>query len=167
MRIASLVLFVTIASGCDGSLGPESFLPKKGVEVVVDSAVYHLQTTQYGWSVNVTASVINGSDRDVYLWQDCGYWSVSRPSHDDPALVLGVYGCAFVSSARPAPRLIAAGDRYTETFKLTGELQPQARPAITIENNIGSMLFRYQFTDPLGTKVVPVISLPFEVKSPQ
>lgn len=167
MRLTPLILLVAISSACEGSLAPDDYLPRKGVEIVVDSAVYHLQTSTYGWYINVAASVVNGSDQDIYLSQDCGYWGVSRPSNSDSYLVLGAYDCAAGGLARPAPRLIAAGDRYTETFKLHGGIELQARPQILLENNIGPVLFRYMFTDPLATKGVSVKSTPFQVLPPK
>ena len=163
MRLTPVIALVAIATACESSLAPDDFLPRKGVEIVVDSAVYHLQTAKYGWFINVTASVVNNSNEDIYLSQDCGYYGVGRPGEGDLYLALGDYACADGSPGRPASRLIAAGERYSETFRLAGGIQLQARPQILLENNIGPVVFRYMFTDPLATKGVPLKSKPFEV----
>jgi hypothetical protein len=163
MRLTPIILCVAIATACESSLAPNDFLPRKGVEIVVDSAAYHLQGNTNGWFINVTASVVNNSNQDIYLAQGCGYWRVSRPNQGDPYLALGDYACAVDGFTPAAPHLIAAGERYTQTFRLYGGIQLQARPQILLENNIGPMLFGYTFTDPYATKGVSLTSGAFQV----
>jgi hypothetical protein len=160
---SAFIFVVGAATACESSLAPSDYLPTKGVEVVVDSAVYHLQPATYGWYVNVTASVVNNSDRDVYLSQDCGWWHLDRPNRTDPYLELGAYACFADATTRPAPVLVAAGDRYTQTFKLLGDIQLQANPQILLANNIGPVVFSFGFTDPFVTKSASVASTPFQV----
>ena len=168
VRCSAFIFVMGIATACDASLAPPDYLPGKGVEVVVDSAVYHLQTgTPGGWFINVTASVVNGSDQDVYLWQDCGWWDLERPNSSDPYLELGAYACAMDTYTRPAPILVAAGDRYTQTFNLRGDIQLQARPQVLLANNVGPVMFRFYFTNPLLTKSASLTSTSFEVLPPQ
>jgi hypothetical protein len=51
MRLIPIILCVATATTCESSLAPNDFLPRKGVEIVVDSAVYHLQPNTNGWFV--------------------------------------------------------------------------------------------------------------------
>jgi hypothetical protein len=159
---------ISVVAACDIGIAPKTFLPGKGVQIVVDSAVYHLQTLQPGqYQVKVAVTVVNASDHDVYLAQHCGYYSLNWADRSTAWLELGAYACAAIGGGPvPAPLPIAAGDSYTRVFNFRGSLQPQARPQITLENNIGVMKFRYRFTNPTATTGVSVESAPFTVLPP-
>jgi hypothetical protein len=170
MRISkgffALISSAAILAVCACSSPSDPSLPDKGVAIVVDSAVYHLEPrSTLGFRVNVTVTVVNDTDHDVYLAQECGYYSVRRV--DGSRLELGAYACAVVGGGqRPTPLLIASGARYTKAFNLLGSIQPQARPQITLEDNIGSVKFTYVFTNQSGKAFVTLDSAPFTVLPP-
>lgn len=155
---------ILAVSACSTPSDPT--LPDKGVEILVDSAVYHLEPRgTLGFRVNVVVTVVNDTDHDVYLAQYCGYYSLRRV--DGSRLELGEYACALAGGGQlPIPYLIAAGTRYTKTFSLLGSIQPQARPQITLEDNIGSVKFTYLFTNQSGKAFVTLDSAPFTVLPP-
>lgn len=133
---------------------------------MLDSAVYHLSPRNaLVFRVNVAVTVVNDTDHDVYLAQDCGYYWLRRV--DGSRLELGEYECALVGGGqRQAPLLIASATRYTKAFTLFGSIQPQARPQITLEDNIGSVKFTYLFTNQSGKAFVTLDSAPFTVLPP-
>ncbi len=157
-------LLSLLLAACDGSIATDPSLPRRGVEVVVDSAVYHLQPWQYGYQVNLAVTVINDGDHDVYLAQHCGFWGLQRADGNTARLELGAYGCS--GESRTSPLRIPAGTRYTKTFTLDGSFQPQARPPVTLDNYIGTVKIRYSFTNPSGTDFRSIQSEPFMVLPP-
>lgn len=161
----AFVSFAVLVTACRSTILDPS-LPGRGVEIVVDSAVYHLQPRGTNlFQVNIAVTVINDGDHDVYLGQYCGYYAVRRA--DGSATELGAYACAVPGGvALPAPIRIPAGTRYTKTFNLVGTIQPQAGPPITLDDNIGKVKFVYGFTNPLGTEIITIESAPFTVLPP-
>jgi hypothetical protein len=158
---------VTIAVFLASCHSEEGVVPTRGLAVTVDSAVYHLQPWPGGYAINLTATVVNDSDRDVFLSQDCGNWALARADKaDTTALFLGDYGCALISNSLHQPRVIASGQRYSRSFRMTGSNSPLTFPPITIDNNTGTLVFWYQFTDPTGRPAGRVHSLPFRVEPP-
>jgi hypothetical protein len=162
----ALAASAAVLAVCACSSPSDPSLPDKGVEILVDSAVYHLEPRgSLGFRVNVAVTVVNDTDHDVYLAQECGYYLVRRV--DGSRLELGAYSCAAVGGGqRPTPLLIASGTRYAQTFNLLGSIQPQARPQITLEDNIGPVKFTYVFTNQSGKAFVTLDSAPFTVLPP-
>lgn len=169
-RIAQvLVPLALVATGLASCVSDSSFAPSNGLEVAVDSSVYHLTLMSggYWYQMNMNVTIVNNSDKTVYLSQDCGSWSIRRANGDPTRLLLGEYGCADIGGvSRPAPLAIAAGDSYSKPFRIEGTNSPQTRPKITIEDNIGTLVFSYVFTNPDGTGGVSVRSAPFVVAPP-
>ena len=148
------------------STGPEPSLPTKGVSIVVDSAAYHLQRRgSFGFQANVAVTVINDSDHEVFISQSCGNYALRRV--DGSSLEFGAYACALSGGAPiPTPIRVDAKTRYTKVFDLHGSIQPQARPQITLEDNVGEVKFRYVFTDESGSQSVSLESESFRILPP-
>ena len=132
---------------------------------MVDSSAYHLMPASGGYAITLRVTVVNDSDQDVFISQDCGSWRLARASESDKTtLYLGAYEC--IEGERQQPLAIAAGDEHSRTFRLTGSNSPLTRPPITIENNTGTLVFSYTFTDPMGDPRGNVRSAPFSVLPP-
>jgi hypothetical protein len=140
--------------------------PTHGVTISVDSAVYHLQPWfEFDYGIQLTVTVANEGDQVVFLSQDCGSRFLMRAdSSDKTRLFLGSYAC--IESPRQTPLHIDPGQSYSRTLRLTGSHSPLTRPPITIENNTGTMVFGYVFTDPDGRPISRVHSTPFRVEPP-
>lgn len=158
--LGCLVATIIVATSCTSAAAP---IVPDNVSMTVDSAAYHLQPTRNGYEVNLTVTVVNSSSRDIYLGQFCGFWGISRA--DGSRTSLGEYECALATSGLDR-LVIQAGQRYAKTFNLPASIQPQARPQITLEDNLGAMVFRYQFVDAGGRKSEPFSSMPFQVLPP-
>jgi hypothetical protein len=160
------LLASVLLAACERSTAPDPSLPTKDVRIVVDSAVYHLHRRgSLGFQVNVAVTVINDSDHDVFLSQHCGYYALTRT--DGSNLELGAYACALPGGVpMPTPIRINARARYTKVFNLYGSIQPQARPQITLEDNVGNVKFSYGFTNESGTASMSLQSAPFTVLPP-
>ncbi len=165
-RIAAISVFACLIAtsivGTSCTIGTAPIVPDK-VSVTVDSTAYHLQPTKYSYAVNITVTVVNSSSQDIYLGQFCGYWSVWRV--DGSRTELGAFECAFASSGLKR-LVIRPGERHVETYYLPASVQPQARPQVTLEDNLGTMVIRYQFVDSDGRKSELFDSTPFEVLPP-
>jgi Tol biopolymer transport system component len=159
-------LILALLGACERSTSPDSSLPTKGVSIVVDSSAYHLQRRgSLGFEVNIVVTVVNDSDHDVFISQYCGYYSLKRA--DGSRIWLGAYGCADVGGAGiPTPIRVEAGARYAKVFNMYGAIQPQARPQITLEDNVGEVKFTYAFTNESGTASMLLESAPFTVLPP-
>lgn len=161
-KVTAAILLSPMLGSCDG---PTDFTPRRGVAIMVDSSAYHLSPASDGYAITLTATIVNDSDRDLFLSQDCGSWRLARASESDKTtLYLGAYEC--IEGQRQQPVAIAAGDEYSRTFRLTGTNSPLTRPRITIENNTGTLVFWYTFTNPSGDSRVNVHSAPFSVVPP-
>jgi len=140
-----------------------------GVEIAVDSAVYHLrpQSGNLWYEISMVVTVNNQSDETVYLSTDCGSWSLRRADENDKTwLKLGEYACAAIGVPRSAPIMIAAHTSYSKPFKIIGSNSPQTQPPITIANNTGTLVFTYVFLTSDGTGAVQLRSAPFKVIPP-
>ena len=138
-----------------------------GVNVAVDSAVYHLQPQpgHYWYQINLTLTLVNNKNYDVFVSKDCGSWRLARADESDKTyLYLGSYGC--IESPRQAPLDLAPGQRFSRSFTLAGSNSPDTRPPITIENNTGTLVFEYVLTDPDGRPAGRARSAPFRVEPP-
>ena len=138
-----------------------------GVNVAVDSAVYHLQPMQgNAWfQINLAVTVVNDKNYDIFVDRDCGNWRLARADETDKTyLYLGSYGC--IEGPRQAPLVLSPGKSFTEKFRLTGSNSDRANPPITIENNTGTLVFEYVLTDPDGRPAGRVRSAPFRVEPP-
>jgi hypothetical protein len=165
-KVVFPALALALISACERSTSPDSWLPTKGVSIVVDSSAYHLQRRgSLGFEVNIVVTVVNDSDHDVFISQYCGYYSLKRA--DGSRIWLGAYGCADVGGAGiPTPIRVEAGARYAKVFNMYGAIQPQARPQITLEDNVGEVKFTYAFTNESGTSSMLLESAPFTVLPP-
>ena len=158
--IAGVFTVLGLATACD-----ESTSPLRQVTVEVDSAVYHLQQHPVSYSLDLTATVRNGSDRDVYLYRRCGYWHLARADGDTTSLTLGQYGC--IEEDPVQPDIIPPGGEYVRLFHITGSNSPDTRPRITIANHIGTLALSYWISDaPDERKSKRVTSAPFRVEPP-
>jgi len=153
-----------ILTSCESDRG---FAPASSVAIKTDSAVYHLQSMAGGvwYQINLTVTVVNDSDRDVFVGRDCGDWRLARADETDKTyLFLGSYGCT--EGGRQQPVDIGPGKKFSESFRLTGSNSELTRPPITIEQNTGTLVFSYVFTDPFGNQIGRVNSAAFRVEPP-
>src|SRR6266498_709727 len=166
-RLTSVWVIGTITmllTSCEADRG---FAPASTVVIKTDSTVYHLQSMAGGvwYQINLTVTVVNDSDRDVFIGRDCGDWRLARADETDKTyLYLGSYGCT--EGSRQQPIDIAPGKTFSESFRLTGSNSELTRPPITIENNTGTLVFSYVFTDPFGNQIGRVSSAAFRVEPP-
>jgi hypothetical protein len=140
-----------------------------GVEIVVDSAVYHLRPQSGGgwYEISMVVTVSNTSDETVYLSTNCGSWSLRRADENDKTpLILGEYACAIAGFPRSDPIVIAAHTSYSKPFKIIGSNSPLTQPPITIANNTGTLVFSYVFLTSDGTGATQLRSAPFGVVPP-
>jgi hypothetical protein len=156
---------LAVLSACDSQ---SPLQPAVGVDVAVDSAVYHLRSFFGSYQVDIRSTITNSSDHDIFIGQDC--WDGPRLRRSDPAdkreLLLGEYACAVSSQGSATPLRIAAGAQYTQTFKLSGSNSPQTRPPITIDDNTGSLAMTYALTDSAGKQIGSIASPAFTVVPP-
>ena len=164
MLRALAVLTLVLVSACDGSGPTDPSLPKRGVSIEVDSAVYHLVPRQFGYEVNMTVTIVNDGDSDVYLSKYCGSWRLGRADGDTEWIELGAYAC--IEENRRDPVTVKAGTRFTETYRLMGFYQRQRNPPITMREYTGSMVFHRTFSNPSGTAWLSLHSQPFVVRPP-
>ena len=153
-----------ILTSCESD---RSFAPTSSVAIKTDSAVYHLQAMAGGawFQIYLSVTVVNDSDHDVFIGRDCGDWRLARADETDKTyLYLGSYGCTEASRQQPID--IAPGERFSESLRLTGSNSDLTRPPITIENNTGTLVFSYVFTDPFGNQIGRVNSAAFRVEPP-
>lgn len=155
---------MTLLTSCEADRG---FAPASSVAIRTDSSVYHLQSMAGGvwYQIYLTVTVVNDSDRDVFVGRDCGDWRLARADETDKTeLYLGSYGC--IEGSRQQPIDIAPGKTFSESFRVTGSNSEFTRPPITIENNTGTLVFSYMFTDPFGNQIGRVNSAAFRVEPP-
>jgi hypothetical protein len=159
--IGTIMMLLT---SCEAERG---FAPASSVAIKTDSAVYHLQSMDGGvwYQINLTVTVVNDSNRDVFIGRDCGDWRLARADETDKTdLILGSYAC--IESPRQEPLHIAPGEQFSRSFRLTGSNSELTRPPITIENNSGTLVLSFVFTDPLGNQIGRVNSAAFRVEPP-
>ena len=160
----AFVLTLVMACACNGGAPTDPNLPRRGVTIEVDSVVYHLKPTQYGYEVNMTVTIVNDGDSDVYLSKYCGSWRLGRADGGTEWIELGAYAC--IEEPRRDPVTVRAGTRFTETYHLSGSYQRQRNPPITMREYTGSMVFHRTFSNPSGTNWLSLHSDPFIVRPP-
>jgi hypothetical protein len=117
------------------------------------------------YQIKLTFTIVNNKDYSIFLDQNCGSWHLGRADEADKTpLYLGEYGC--IEGSNPPPFVLAPGQQYSGSFRLTGSNSPQTRPPITIENNTGTLVFSWWVTDPDGRPFDRVRSAPFRVEPP-
>jgi hypothetical protein len=166
VRLTAVLSGVLAFLGACDSQSPVQ--PAAGVDVAVDSAVYHLQRFFSDYHVEIKSTITNSSDHDIFIGQDCGDGPRLRRSDpsDKRQLLLGEYACAASSQTTATPLRIAAGGQYTQTFKLDGSNSSQTRPPITIDDNTGSVAMTFSLTDAAGKVLANLASAAFTVVPP-
>jgi hypothetical protein len=164
--VSTVFVGLALAGGLTACATNEPFDPSD-VKVSVDSAVYHLRPMQNNawYQINLTVTVVNDKPYDVFVSQECGSWHLGRADGSDkPYLYLGSYAC--FEGSKVAPMILAPGEQFSRSFRLTGSNSSDTRPPITIENNTGTLVFEYVLTDPDGIPVGRARSAPFLVEPP-
>src|SRR5689334_16911344 len=89
---AALCCSFAFVNGCSADRPVD---PSIGVDATVDSAAYHLIQFFDSYSIDVTTTVANNSDHDIFIGQNC--YSGRHLQRADPAdkrqLLLGMYAC--------------------------------------------------------------------------
>jgi len=160
------ILFIVAAIACVACNADRTVDPAVGVDVTVDSAVYHLQPYFSWYWIEVKSSITNNSDHDIFIGQNCwtGQHVRRADATDKRQLLLGEYGCIEEELARPLR--IEAGKQYANTWKVWGSNSPQTRPPITIDDNTGTMVMTFVLTDSAGKPIGRIASRTFDVVPP-
>jgi hypothetical protein len=155
------LLIIVGACSSDNAVSPIT-----GVDVSVDSAVYHLQPFFSSYWINVRSTITNSSDHDIFISRSCydGQRLVRADPADERQLLLGQYSC-IEEDAIP-PLRIGAGTEYSYTWRVLGSNSSQTRPPITIDDNTGRLAVTFVLTDSFGRRLTTVASQAFDVVPP-
>ncbi len=156
---------VVLVSGLLLASCRETTAPVPDVAVVVDSAVYHLRPTVGPWyEITLTATISNQGAGAIHLHQDCPSFSTRRPPNHVGSLWLGQVAC-FASAARAFTITLGPAESHTQTFKLSGSVQNQSNPPITMDDLTGSVVFGFLVSTDMKS-FSAAYSAPFVVKPP-
>ena len=169
-RIAAiLAAILTLCASCRAE---DALLPRRGVSIEVDSAVYHLKPyiadfIIWSYTVDITVTIRNDSDRKIYLSQYCRPWFVTRADADTTSLILGEFGGCVGTVTEPIlPLPILPTLPHTQRVELSADNSWRRMPRVSIANDTGTLALNFVFTDRFGRGYARVRSAPFRVVAP-